>query len=237
MHHATGKYEVGEKARQLVRETWQSEANLAVFLGMLVVLTFVFPLTSFVNRHVSLYIDVGYTLMLISGVAIAWRTRPLFYVAVAVGTATLAVRWADWWYPSLGAAREVLMLASILLVTGILLGQVFSKGHVSAMRIQGAVAVYLLFGIAWAHAYQITNASHPGAFLMQHAGLNTVSEWLYFSFMTLTTVGYGDIVPVGPVARVLAMSEALTGQIYLTVLLARLVALQVSESTGHGPAS
>jgi voltage-gated potassium channel Kch len=62
--------------------------------------------------------------------------------------------------------------------------------------------------------------------------LLTVSAWIYYSFVTLTTLGYGDIVPVSRVARMLAVGEAVTGQLYLTVLVARLVALQVGVSNG-----
>jgi hypothetical protein len=72
---------------------------------------------------------------------------------------------------------------------------------------------------------------NPGAFTANTPMQSTVSAWTYYSFITLTTVGYGDIVPVAPVARMLAMGEAVAGQLYLAVLLARLVALQVSSTT------
>jgi voltage-gated potassium channel Kch len=101
---------------------------------------------------------------------------------------------------------------------------------VSGSRLQGAVAVYLLLGLAWAHAYVIFNRNHPAAFAIQENTPPTVAAWTYFSFVTLTTVGYGDIVPKAPVARMLAVAEALTGQLYLAVLLARLVALQVGST-------
>jgi len=143
---------------------------------------------------------------------------------------TLIVRWACWWYPALLIIREELMLANLILFSAILLQQVFAKGHVTAMRLQGAIAVYLLFGIAWAHAYQIVFYNNPHAFVVQTATPSSVSEWLYYSFITVTTVGYGDIVPTTRVTRMLSVSEALTGQLYLTVLIARLVASQVSDS-------
>ena len=57
--------------------------------------------------------------------------------------------------------------------------------------------------------------------------MSGVSDWVYFSFVTLSTVGYGDITPVHPIARTLAMAEALAGQLYLAVLIARLVAMEV----------
>jgi voltage-gated potassium channel Kch len=95
------------------------------------------------------------------------------------------------------------------------------------LRIQGAIAVYLLFGIGWAHAYHIAATLQPGSFSNSAAELSTVQDWAYYSFVTLTTLGYGDIVPVRQVARNLAITEALAGQLYLAVMLARLVAMEV----------
>jgi hypothetical protein len=216
-------------ARQFVHDTWQSEANLSFFLGLIVLMVFVLPLINVVGEHINLYSDVACSLALASGIAITKRHGRVFYFALLLGTAGFSVRWGCWFYPQLLPFRESLMLVNVLLFCGVLLREVFAKGHVTAMRIQGAVAVYLLFGIAWAHAYQLITTHDPGSFLVQPGTPNTVSEWLYYSFVTLTTVGYGDIVPITRVTRVLSVGEALTGQLYLAVMLARLVALQVSE--------
>jgi disulfide bond formation protein DsbB len=120
-----------------------------------------------------------------------------------------------------------------LLLVMVLLVRVFRKGPVSGSRIQGAIAAYLMLGLGWAHAYAILASHHPHAFATTQAAPATPAAWTYFSFTTLTTVGYGDIVPTAPVARTLAMGEAFAGQLYLAVLVARLVALQVAA----GPAS
>jgi hypothetical protein len=109
----------------------------------------------------------------------------------------------------------------------VLLAQVFRAGPVNSYRLQGAIAVYLLFGVGWAHAYHLTGLLHPGSFNTPRSEIPSVLDWAYFSFITLTTVGYGDITPVRPIARTLAMGEALTGQLYLAVLIARLVAMEV----------
>jgi hypothetical protein len=85
----------------------------------------------------------------------------------------------------------------------------------------------LLFGIGWAHAYHLTGVLHPGSFNSNGSEMSHVLDYVYFSYVTLSTVGYGDITPVRPIARVLSMGEALTGQLYLAVLIARLVAMEV----------
>lgn len=75
----------------------------------------------------------------------------------------------------------------------------------------------------------------PGAFSGPVRVEDGARGWLYFSFVTLTTVGYGDVLPVHPVARSLAMLEAVTGPLYLTILLARLVSLGVTPGPGREP--
>jgi voltage-gated potassium channel Kch len=103
---------------------------------------------------------------------------------------------------------------------------------VNVHRIQGAVAAYLLLGLSWALAYELVALRVGQAFSGAGLGAAERTSFIYFSFVTLTTVGYGDITPVHPVARSLAVAEALTGQLYPAILLARLVSL----ATGSGPA-
>ena len=110
----------------------------------------------------------------------------------------------------------------------LILGRVFRSGGISIYRIYGAIAVYLLLGILWGEFYILIYLLKPGSFYFDPAtqyGEPPISELLYFSFTTLTTVGFGDIVPVHPVARSMATLEALVGQLYPAVLLARLVTL------------
>ena len=216
-------------ARTLMKDTWEAQANLSFFLALLVLFVFVLPLTSVVEKHFSVYVDIGYSLLLLSGIAIGWGTTPsLFYLGSTVGIVGLVVRWGGWWYPAIFRFREPCTLAAILVMVTLLLVRVFRKGPISGSRLQGAVAVYLLLGLCWAHAYVIFNRDHPDSFVTEDRIPPTVAGWTYFSFITLTTVGYGDITPKAPAARMLAVGEALTGQLYLAVMLARLVALQVS---------
>lgn len=144
---------------------------------------------------------------------------------------TVAVRWASWWYPQLVVFRDAATLASILVTTYIVMSLVFRTGRVTSMRIQGALAGYLLFGLGWAHAYQLVSYANPSKMFATQVQLRTVSDWIYYSFATLTTLGYGDIVPISRVSRMLAVGEAMAGQLYLTVLVSGLVALQVGSVT------
>ena len=142
--------------------------------------------------------------MLVSGVAIAWGRRWLFLLAAFVGSAALAVRWMAYFTPTraLQLWAGVWSLVAILVIALVLLAQVFRQGPVTSYRVQGAIAVYLLFGIGWAHAYHITEILHPGSFNSAAGAMTNVCDWAYYSFVTLSTVGYGDITPVRPIARI-----------------------------------
>lgn len=111
---------------------------------------------------------------------------------------------------------------------------VFSKGRMTRDRVAGAIAVYLLLGLLWALAYGMIASIDPeafkglAAFSLEESGAQ--QDFLYFSFVTLTTLGYGDMSPVTPAAQTLAWFEAVFGQLYLAVTIARLVSLEVTHS-------
>lgn len=115
-----------------------------------------------------------------------------------------------------------------LVLSGLIIVRVFRSGGINLYRIYGAIAVYLLLGILWGEFYILIYLLEPGSFYFNAAtqyGEPPISELIYFSFTTLTTLGLGDILPVHPVARSMATLEALVGQLYPAVLLARLVTL------------
>ncbi|TCZ56306.1 two pore domain potassium channel family protein [Roseicella aquatilis] len=123
------------------------------------------------------------------------------------------------------------MLALSLLASAVL-RQSLASGRITLRRIQGAIAAYLLIGLVFACAYDLVATFVPGAFAQngQPLAARVLSgDFVFFSFVTLTSTGYGDMVPVHPVARTLAMLELLTGQLYLAVVIARLVSLEIAD--------
>jgi Ion channel len=219
------------KVREVIAQSWESQANLSLFLALLVLLVFVVPSLGLERADERLYSEFASSVLLISGVTIAWRRRVVFLLASSIGVVTIIVRWAA--LPTLTSTTlsiwpHLLTIATILMLLYILLSQVFAPGPVTPARIQGAIAVYLLFGIGWANAYHIVASKIPGSFTLPGHDLSSVNEWFYFSYSTLTTVGFGDIVPAHPIARSLSVAEVLTGQLYLAVLIGRLVGMQIS---------
>jgi len=111
---------------------------------------------------------------------------------------------------------------------------IFRSGDVTTDTISGAACLYLLIGIVWGEAYSLQEHLWPGSFhfsLSKPMGhtINS-SSFTYFSFITLTTIGYGDITPVSRGAKLLVMMEAILGQLYIAIFLARIIAsYQVSR--------
>jgi len=111
---------------------------------------------------------------------------------------------------------------------------VYAPGRITFRRLQGALVLYLNFGTIFASAYHLIWELSPTAFAnlgVAAPGLDPsqIALMLYFSFSTLTTTGFGDIVPVNPFARSLANLEAVLGQLYLATTIARLVTLELED--------
>jgi hypothetical protein len=128
-----------------------------------------------------------------------------------------------------------------LLVTSLVALRAFGPGRVTAHRVQGAVLVYLNVAALFAITFALIETHAPGALRAATGPIPTVpgartSELSYFSLSTITTAGYGDIVPVHPLARSLANLEAVFGQLFPATFLARLVALHLAHEAEAGPA-
>ncbi len=125
----------------------------------------------------------------------------------------------------------------------LILRSVLSAQTVDHEVILGALCVYLMFALIWGVLYQLIETSSPGSFLIPPALFEDATNpqqaigaaLHYFSFVTLTTLGYGDVQPVAPLARSFAMIEALIGQIYLVTLIARLVSVSVVHKQQREP--
>lgn len=120
------------------------------------------------------------------------------------------------------------MVVFCLLTAYIALRDVLYGGTLDLNRLTGAVCVYLLIGVAWALMFVLVDhlTLEPAFNNLQDIDIDrSVGGYLYYSFVTLTTLGYGDIYPISPLARTLAYLEATVGQLYLTILVAALVGL------------
>jgi len=214
---------------------WADDKGLSIFSALLLIVTFVLPPLLPPGSRRSLAGDVFYTLLLISGVQALAQRRLARMVLMPVAVITLAVDLWSWVRPMPEPWVRALGLLSLLLFLVVVLGQTLRSGPITFHRIQGAVAAYLLLGVIWAYAYALVALLRPGAFSGPLNPAEGPHAWFYFSFVTLTTVGYGDVLPVHPVARSLAILEAVTGPLYLAILIARLVSLAVAPGRRPSP--
>ncbi len=217
--------------RRRVGRLWLSEGGLTVLLASLVLIVFVLRPLADLGIAGGRVRELAVAIVLLAGAWTVWGGRiRMVLIGLGIGLVegvrilywiTAAPHLAGW--AAFGSASMIGLLMLLVLT------RVFGPGPVTRQRIEGAVAVYLLFGLAWAEGYECVEAFAPGAFGLPAGEVPTAgwfSPLLYFSFVTLTTLGYGDVLPVHPAARSLAMFEALMGQLYPAVLIARLVSLQ-----------
>jgi hypothetical protein len=185
-------------------------------------------------------VDLAFSILLVFAVRSVSRPMRLatviFAVPVFVGLWTLH-------YPASHIHRStVFMLTTAFLayLTFVILIDVLRDEAVTADTIVGAVCVYVLLGMGWGSAYALVEMLSPGSFVVSPA-LAAAAAWSvptkpvapllqYYSLTTLATLGLGDITPLSSPARVLTAVEGLTGQLYLAVLIARLVGIQSSRA-------
>jgi hypothetical protein len=160
-------------------------------------------------------------------------------LAIAAGVGRIATIFVP--DPMLDLAVTVSWLLFVVFIAGSQLRSVLRQREVKGETICMAISVYLLFGFAWALLYAIIYQRHPEAFSGIVSGAQVRSTEFqhifpifgYFSLTTLSTIGFGDITPLTLQARYAAVAEGIAGQFYLAILVARLVGMQMSQSTSQ----
>jgi ion channel len=223
--------------RESVARFWLSDWSLSVLQALLVVDIFILgPVIQFRETPGALQ-PVVYSLFVVAATPIALTSRWRRCVSVLLGTlgvVSIVIRWTSCIHTNvmLACADTLASLAFCVVLTAVVLAQAYAPGPIDLRRIQGAVAAYLLLAYGWALAYRLVALGDPVAFSFaaRDMPLQTLTaRLLYFSMTTLTTVGYGDITPINPVARSLANLEGFIGQLFPALTLARLVSMQMSH--------
>jgi hypothetical protein len=211
--------------------------NFFYLLGALLFLLIALPLAQDLEYHNMVLVRaVVFSVLLLVGI---WSLKGggRLYVAgmvfVAAGIA-LSILTVNLDAMPLKYGSTVAMLGFLVVAIIHTLRQVVFGTELNPNRLVGAVCVFLLLGIIWAFAYSLLELVAPDSFRGFTAGHGTGFDtgWLYFSFVTLTTLGYGDITPVTATARTLAYMQAVTGQFYVAVLVAGLVSAYISRRQG-----
>ena len=203
-------------------------SGMAVLLALLAGTIFVVPMVVPEGETWEVFSDAILMLILASGIAAVVDHRRLAITLAILSVVAISVRWMEWVAPAslLPALRETSTLVALLVLASAVAINVFATGHRISERIFGAIVLYLLIGLMFAVTYAFVAQIAPAAFEEHTRMVSAFSEWVYFSFVTLTTVGFGDITPLTRAARALTILEALIGQLYPAIIIARLVSLQ-----------
>ena len=210
------------------RIAWLRTRGMLALLLLLIVSVFVVPALVPPGTAWRFATDLMLTLVVAIGVVAITDHRKLAVILAVLGVLVVAVRWTEWFIPT-GLHPSVRDLVTIcaFLVLGVAVGiNVFGSGNALRDRIFGAIVLYLLIGLVWAFGYAVVDLFSPQSFAGRSNANPNPADWIYFSFVTLTTVGYGDITPVSRIVRSLSTLEALVGQLYPAVIIARLVSLE-----------
>ena len=219
--------------RRRLRFRRLSAVELLIALGLLF---FSLPFVEEIKGG-DIIVSILLSVVLISAVLAVANRRRTFVVAVLLAIPAVVGRWINHFRPHL-LPPAVFLVAGLVLVAFVvanLLRFILRAPSVNAEVLCASISAYLMLGLMWTMAYWLVDQLTPGgAFSFNtNAGPRSINGFnaFYFSFITLSTVGYGDITPVSRIARWLAAMEAMTGLLYVAVLIARLVSLYSSPKS------
>jgi len=204
-----------------------------LFLLICILLLLVLPpLLRNVVRYKAL-MDLLFSALLISGIYSVSEKKVTFIVSLFLGIPAILAHWTTYFSEihSFPIAAEVLRTVFFAYISANILASIFKEKEVTADLIIGAICAYFLVGLFWSSIYTIMEMVQPGSFLIPEGVGNIGSLFNYYSFVTLTTLGYGDVTPLSEAARSLSVLEAAMGQLYIAVLIARLVGIHIAQTS------
>lgn len=207
-------------------------------IELLISLVLFFVATPFVedSQYGSLLETVLLTCVLVSACLAVGGKRDVLIAGLVILIPTLMAKWSHHLFPGLLPSNVYLWFGLFFMgfVSIHLLRFILKAGRVNSEVLCAGVSLYLMIGLLWAMAYMLAGdlSPHSFAFANDQEKVRTMTGFnaFYFSFTTLSTVGFGDIAPISKVARTLALTEAITGMFYVAILISRLVALYVPEA-------
>lgn len=208
------------------------------FLCLLLALVAFFLITPFiVDSMVDMYVfGLLFTIILLASVYVITHNRWLILTGIILASLIFIGLWLNnLFIENRGflAVEYILMTLYFLMITVIVLRTVIKDNVISYNTIFGAICGYLLIGLVWSFFYSMVYFFQAGAFNFPDVRFvvfdSNFQQFTYYSFVTLTTLGYGDITPISNIAKTLAWIEAIVGQVYLTVWIAQLVGLHITQ--------
>ncbi len=218
------------------------------YLTLLIALLLLFALYPFIDQEVAETRHVGmfFAVVLVAGAYAVSHSRRFLVVAIVLAAGMLGVQWlahAQHMNPITVAISRGFGCLFFLLTAIAILSNVLKSKTVTSDTIYGAICAYLLLGLMWAFLFCMLEVLHPGSLLEGGQPIATghvefpqfamINSLIYYSLSTLSTMGYGDILPKSGPARAFSNLESISGQMYLAILIARLVAMQIAHSNSR----
>ncbi|SCA63075.1 Uncharacterized protein SCG7086_AI_00190 [Chlamydiales bacterium SCGC AG-110-P3] len=217
---------------ELAQPSWAPGALFYLFHVLLLQLL-LYPYLGDTGESRNPWLLTATNVMVITAIAytISAKKRQ-WLIAAVIGLPTVVLCW----FHTGGLQWTVLILTMLLYAYAIflLIPHIFKTKIVGLEEVYAVTSAYVLIGLAWSHLYQAIDWLYPGSFHLAEAGIPdatlTWAQYLFFSFTTLTTLGYGDIAPSSVPAQSLAIVESVTGVIFIAVVVARAIALFVYQT-------
>jgi voltage-gated potassium channel len=235
--------EAGERTAATLDQALKTLRRPGQFTILLIaILCFLLVPPFFINYEPTGVLAGIFLSLLLMSVLYVFPRRREFKIACVLAVPTLASRWlvfAFHYNVIFLTAVTLCWLCFLILTDMVVLRHVLGATHVTNDTISGAVCGYLLLGLIFAFLYALVGLAYPGSFLLEGKTIVTdrsrifyqheVGSLIYYSYVTLATLGYGDIAPKSAPARMLAALEAIAGQFYVAILIARLVSIRYSK--------
>ena len=211
---------------------WYFKGRFLTLLVLILAMLILGPLAEEFT-HIRMLMDIFWSAVFIGVIYAVSHKKHRILIALILALPMLGAMWSKYFVvnSALGAVGGLCGAAFFIFAIIQILIFIYSQKKVTTDLIVGAVIVYLLMALAWSFIFGVVESMHPGSFSVPEVeGISTSRSFLYYSFVTLTTLGYGDITPVTSLARSLCILEAVIGQLYLVVQVAWLVGVHVSQS-------
>jgi hypothetical protein len=211
--------------------SWHKENSMTILLITLSFYLFIFAPIAKADSTGRIISGIFFTLLIISGVASVANERK--YKIFNVVFASLAFL-SKWFATILHSDKQIFgdlfLILYFILLAFVISKHIFNNTKISIHKIMGSVILYLIIGMVFAYIFSIIEMFANGSFLMAQRRPDETyeSKFVYYSFITLTTTGYGDITPVSTIARSITVIEALIGQLFPAILIARLVSAEIA---------
>lgn len=207
-------------------EKLQNNRFVLLFANLVLLMTLA-PLAQMAGLG-TLPLLIMFALVLLFAVNAASDRKSHVIVAAVLAAPSIVLHWTGELtrFSEAKIFADVTSMTLLFFTTGVILARIVRVRESNFNVISGAAAVYLLFALSWAVSYELIEILAPGSFSnLSAGGTESLNQFLYYSLTTLTTLGYGDITPINPFARIWSTLEAVTGVLYVAVLVARLVSM------------